>query len=317
LKKIVWLAVGVLAVAVGIVTTFSTEKTVTVKTKTLTSATLSETVACKGKVEKTAQTKVTLPANVVVGEVRVSAGDTVKKGDVLFTVDTASTLQKLADTDGAAAVQAAMSGVVQETVTAPCDGLVSTVAATQGTLLEKGVVAAEIAAQPAVCIRLSVPERHIREIAVGQQVTVTGVGFHKDTYTGTVTEIASTAKQAVNGVTAETVVEAVVTLDAGEIDDSLRVGLNAKGAVTVSTVPLGFVLPYAAVEQDENSAEYVYILKDGKAEKRTFTPLAERVDGYLVTEGFADGEQLILTPELVTDADIPLQTEAKSNDRTD
>ncbi len=280
-----------------------------VKTRTLHATATCETVTCNGRVVEAVETQVTLPADLVVGEVRVAPGDAVEKGDILFTVDAATTLKAMANTDGAAAVQAALGGTVSETVAAPCSGVISAVMVTEGALLEKDTVAVSIADDSPVCIRLSVPERHIRSIAVGQQVSVSGVGFQKAAYRGQVTDIASTAKQTVNGAATETVVEAMVSLDAGEADDSLRVGLNAKGAVTVATYATGFLLPYAAVEQDEDNNEYVYILRDNIAEKRTFTALAELNTGYLVTDGFAEGEVLILTPERVSGKNTRLLAE--------
>lgn len=312
LKKIVWLCVAVAGILTGILFLRPAQKSVTVKTQTLQGTLVQETVTCKGKVEKNGQTDVVLPADVVVGEIRVKEGDTVKAGDVLFTVDMASTLQTMADADGAATVQAALSGTIQETVTAPCDGQVSRLSVKEGVVLEKGETAAEIEAPTAVRVRLSIPERHIRVIEIGQAVTVSGVGFHKTAYHGTIADIASVAKSSLNGTVAETVVEATVTLLDGEADDSLRVGLNATATVTVSTIPHGMILPYTAVEQDADNREYVYILQGDKAEKRTFSPKAEREDGYLVTDGFAEGELLILSPELV-DGETPLRQEASDD----
>ena len=306
MKKFVWLAVA-LAVVLGVIFLRPQTKPVMVKTKTLYETTVQEIVTCKGKVEKSGDTTITLSNDVVIDEVMVQKGDTVKRGDVLFTVDTTASLQLLADTDSALAVQAAMNGSFEEQITAPCDGTVSTLVVREGVVLEQGKTAAEIEGPQAVRIRLSIPERHIRSIQQGQAVTVTGVGFYKTAYSGTISEIATTAKSAVNGAVAETVVEAVVTLEDGQTDDSLRVGLNAVGTVTIASVPHGFILPYTAVEQDENGAEFVYILQGDTAQKRVITPYTERADGYVVTEGFSQGEVLILSPELVGDA--PLQKE--------
>ncbi len=316
LKKLVWLSVLVVGVVGGVLWLRPVKNTITVKTQTLHGTTVQQTVTCKGKVEKNGKTEITLPADIVVGEVLVKEGDTVKKGDPLFTLDMAATLQTMADADGAAAVQAAMQGSLQETVTAPCDGKVSELSVREGVVLEKGETALEMEAPLSVRVRLAIPERHIRLIEKGQSVAVSGVGFRKAVYKGTVTEIASAAKTGINGITTETVVEAVVTLDEGETDDSLRVGLNATGTVMVDTVYNGMILPYAAVEQDEDEREYVYILQGQAAEKRMITPYAERADGYLVTDGFAEGEQLILTPDLVDD-DTPLQKEGETDDGTD
>ena len=182
MKKKIWLVVICVGIFVGAFWLRPSKKTVTVKTQTLHGATVQQTVTCKGKVEKNGQTDVVLPADVVIGDVRVKEGDTVKQGDVLFTVDMASTLQSLADADGAAAVQAALNGSFQEMVTAPCDGQVRMLSAREGVVLEEGETALQIEAPLAVRVRLSVPERHIRVIETGQAVSVFGVGFPKEKY---------------------------------------------------------------------------------------------------------------------------------------
>ncbi len=302
MKKLVWLLVlTVMCVGgIGYVGMRSRPQTVVLKTKTLSAAAAFETVSCKGRVEKTDTTAVQPVADCIVDEVLVQNGDKVKKGDVLFTVDTAATLSALASTDSTAAVKTAMSNTLLPTVTAPCDGVVSNMSAQSGALLNGAEACAVITANEPVQIRLSVPERNIARVAVGQEVAVSGIGFSQNRYSGYISEIASVAKQEVNGTATQTTVEAVVTLDDGQSDDSLRVGLTAKGAITVSTVPLGFILPYDAVTADEENREFVYVLQGDRAEKRLFTPLAELGDGYLVTEGFANGEQLILEPDKVT-----------------
>lgn len=301
MKRIVWLAVGVVCVVSVVAFALPRKETVMVRTCVLHPSSVAETVTCNGRVEESAEAQVSLPTDLVVGDVWVTAGDTVKKGDVLFTVDTEQTLKTIADADGAAAVQAALGGMVTETVTAPCDGVVSAVGAKEGTLLKKDEAGVSIAADSAVYIRLSIPERHIRNVKEGQRVTVSGVGFQKEAYAGRITEIASVAKQTVNGAVPETVVEALVSLDAEQTDASLRVGLNAKGAVEVATHQAVFLLPYTAVLQDDANAEYVYVLNGETAEKRAFSAVAELGGGYLVIDGFADGDLLILTPERITD----------------
>lgn len=49
------------------------------------------------------------------------------------------------------------------------------------------------------------------------------------------------------------------------MDASLRVGLNAKAAVQVSSIPDALVVPYECVLQDEEGDEYVYAYADGRA----------------------------------------------------
>lgn len=314
MKRVVWLLI-VTVICVGLIGYTGQRlrpKTVALRTKPLSAAPIAETISCKGRVEKTASTEVQIPSDCVVDEVIAQNGAHVEKGDVLFTVDTAATLAVLASADGAAAVHTAMSDTIAQTVTAPCAGVVADLSAQSGTLLSGEEVCAVINASEPVQIRLSIPERNIARVAVGQSVSVSGVGFTEKGYNGQVSEIASVAKQEVNGTATETTVEAVVTLDEGQSDASLRVGLTAKGAITVSTVPVGFILPYDAVSADEENREFVYVLEGDTAAKRIFTPIAELSDGYLVTEGFENGEQLILEPDKVTENGVYCVQEAEN-----
>lgn len=301
MKKLVWLLTLTVICVGGLVYIGyrSRPQTVILETKTLSASPVKETVSCKGRVEETSETQVQIAAGCVVAEVIAKNGEQVNKGDVLFTVDKQATLSVLAQTDGAAAVQTAMRDTVVEEVTAPCTGIITDLFAESGTFLSSEEVCAVINANEPVQIRLSIPERNIARVAVGQTVAVTGIGFSEKEYSGHVSEIASVAKQEINGTATETTVEAVVTLDDGEADDSLRVGLTAKGAITVSTVPAGFVLPYDVISVDEDNREFVYVLQGDTAEKRFFTPVAELSAGYLVTENFKSGEHLIMEPDKV------------------
>ncbi len=287
-------------------------QTVVVRTQILSASPVKETVSCKGRVEETTATEVLLPADCVVDEVVVENGQQVKKGDALFTVDKTATLSVLSQTDSVAAVNAAMEDAVIQTVTAPCDGVVTDLTVEKGALLYEEDICAVIAESEPVQIRLSIPERNIARVKVGQTVAVSGIGFLKKQYSGHISEIASVAKQQLNGTATETMVEAVVTLDEGQSDDSLRVGLTAKGAITVSTVPVGYILPYDAVCADEENREFVYILQDETAQKRLFTSVAELSNGYLVIDGFQNGEQLILQPDKVAENSIYRAKETKN-----
>lgn len=284
-------------------------QTVVLRTQTLSCSPLQETVSCKGRVEETQETEVLAFMECVVGEVVVEDGQQVCKGDVLFTVDKEATLSVMASIDGAAAVKSAMQNTLDTSVTAPCDGIVSGLSVAKGSLLQSEQVCAVISAVEPVQIRLSVPERNIARVKVGQRVNISGIGFEKEGYSGHISEIASTAKQEMNGTTTETTVEAVVLLEEGEVDDSLRVGLTAKGAVTVSTVPTGFTIPYEAVVVDEEDREFVYVLKGETVQKRYFSPAAELVNGYLVTENFENRELLVMEPEKITGNSVYRQKE--------
>ncbi len=302
MKKWVWLAVltVVCVGTVGYVRMRSHSQAIALKTTVLSATPSAQTISCNGRVETASETVVQTPTDCVVKQVMVQEGAQVKKGDVLFSVDKTATLTAMAGTDGAAAVHAALQDAVLTEVTAPSDGILRDFTAQEGAVLSGAKACGVITAEEPVQIRLSVSERHISRVQVGQKVKVSGAGFSKAAYEGYIREIASVAKQETRGTSSQTVVEAVVGMNAGETDESLRVGLTAKGAIVVSTVDAGFVLPYDAVLADEENREYVYVLEENTAVKRIITPIAELGSGYLVIDGFKNGDRLILEPNKVS-----------------
>jgi multidrug efflux pump subunit AcrA (membrane-fusion protein) len=272
-----------------------------VDTVLLRPAPVEQTVTCKGRVEQGENAEVTVPIDCVVGEVLVKEGQSVQEGDPLFRVDKEATLSVLAQSESASLLQSVFSEEVPTTVTAPASGTVGELAVTPGKSVEKSTVCAVISKGGGKRIRISVPERSVRRVAVGQPVKISGIGFSKEEYTGEITEISGKAKQQMNGASVQTMVEAVVLLNKEQMDESLRVGLTASAEIIVSTVPQGFIIPYEAVAEDGENKEFVYILRSGTARKQVLTPVCELPDGYLVEKGFETGDVLILYPETVTE----------------
>ena len=110
------------------------------------------------------------------------------------------------------------------------------------------------------------------------------------------TELASSARQQIVGTVTDTVVDAVVMFDQDQMDPSLRVGLNAKAAVRVSSTPDALVVPYECVLQDEEGNEYVYAYTAGRAVRRDIVSGEEWSTGFHVVSGLQAGDTVILDP---------------------
>ena len=231
----------------------------------------------------------------VAGDVSVSVGQRVKKGDVLFRVDGEATMAAVSGWSEA------VSGELQEgdlNVYAPIDGIVTQLNVKQGDVTDHQKPCAVIAPREDVCIAVAIREKHLRDVKVGQRVEVSGVGFAKESYGGVLSAIADSAHQQYIGSVSETVVDAVVRLDEGQSDKSLRVGLGATATVTVDTVENALLIPYECIAQHDNGEEYIYVLEDdGKAHRRAVVPTAEYANGALVVSGVSAGERLVLSPE--------------------
>ena len=306
-KKYVWLIVLTLTAISGILLGGYLTKTppVEVRVVTLQPQLVEQTVSCSGKIEAAKSQNVYLDMPCVAGEVYVQAGQEVEQGDVLFTVDVDATKQVLAQAGGLGVSQIADEAIAKE-VTATVSGVVSTLNVTPGSLTDTSKPCAVIASSDTRRVKIAVREQDLQKVAIGQRVTVTGSGFRKDSYTGVLTELASSARQQLVGTVTETVVDAVVMLDQDQMDASLRVGLNAKAAVQVSSIPDALVVPYECVLQDEEGDEYVYAYADGRAVRRVFVSGEEWSTGFRVVSGLQTGDRIILDPEKVSGDGAPV-----------
>lgn len=283
------------------------EKPKRVRTVTVTPQTVYHTVECTGRVEAAESHEVFVPIPCVAGKVSVEVGQRVSSGDVLFDVDREATQTVLSQwteavTDGVGDVEA---------VTAPIDGIVTELSVQEGALTDHTTPCVVIAPSEEVCVAVVIREKHLRDVKVGQAVEVRGVGFARESYRGVVSAIADSAHQQYIGSVSETVVDAVVTLEDGEADRSLRVGLGATATVTVNTVTNALLIPYECIAQDDSGEEYVYVVaEDGNAYRREIHSTAEYANGALMVSGISAGERLVLAPEGLSGACVAIEEEA-------
>lgn len=296
MKKYIWLVLGTgLAVALicGI-GAFTKQDPVAVELVTVEARTVSKTVTCTGKVEATDGRDVYVDVPTVAKEVYVKEGQTVRQGDVLFSVDAEATEQALSS------LSASLSGLVpipNEPITAPVSGTVVTLNVQAGEVTDHTRPCVVIAQGEGMQIAVAIRERHLPKVQEGQAVTVTGVAFSKEEYRGTVYEIAASAHQEYIGTTSETVVDAVIVLDEGMLDESLRVGLNARAEIVVDTRENAVLIPYECLAQSDTGEEYVYVYgQDGIACRRAVQVGEAYADGVLVVSGISAGERLVKDP---------------------
>lgn len=296
-----------------------------VETTVIRAQTVSSTVLCSGKVEDAKSYDVDSQVPLVAGSVFVEEGDYVKKGDILMTVDREATVEalmkKYLGNGKETQLVQAMAGVMDaselmdylknpeqkisaelalpETIAAPASGIVRVVQAQTQGLSGGGSPLFVVASSQQLRVRLAVSETAISDIQVGQTASITGTGFKNSVYTGSVIKIADSATQRLNGVSYETVVE--VLLDVDQPGRDLKPGLSASATITTGNRNNVLTVPYRSIRTDDDGREFVFRCVDNKAVK-TFVSLGEETEeGYMVSEGIADGDVVILTPELVED----------------
>jgi multidrug efflux pump subunit AcrA (membrane-fusion protein) len=265
--------------------------------------TVEQTVTCSGKVEAADNQNVVLEIPCVAGQVYVEPGQRVEKGDVLFSVDVEATKAVMIQAGGLGVSQIPDSAILTEVI-APVSGILSALNVAEGEIAPAQKPCAVIAGGDALQVAVTIREQDLQKIALGQRVTIKGAGFREESYTGILTQISASARQQYVGSAAETVVDAVVAFDTGCIDDSLRVGLNAKALVTVAETPEALVVPYECVLQDEEGVEYVYICQeDGdktRAVRRNILSGEEWSAGFHVVSGLRPGDRVVSDPQAVS-----------------
>ena len=300
-KRWFWLmAAVVVAVGVGVWAN-RPAKPPTVKTTVLTPTQVEQTVSCNGVVEAVDGVGVFAPVSCHIREVCVTAGQRVKKGDVLAVVDKEATY---ADT-GDVATQVVLAAMEEE-LTAPEDGIVVEVTAQAGQTLEFGTPCVLLVLPCDLQVRIAIREKDLRVLQEGMSVRISGDGFEQAFYNGCLTEISGAASADSSAI----VVEGVVLPDAGQTDDSFRLGLSAKATVITSIIEEGYLIPYEAVLADEQGS-YIYILQDGKAHLRRVEGAVQVPRGLLMTDDEMADMTVIMEPEKVA-GDGTAVTEAVS-----
>ena len=255
-----------------------------------------DTVTCTGRIAAAESQDVYVEMSCIAEEVLVEAGDTVKRGDTLFTVDVDATRQVLAAAAGISPSLVPSQQIIRS-VAATADGTIRTLNVAEGEAVDTGVPCAVISSSDALQVKITINENKLREVAVGQPVMVSGAAFQEEEYRGTLTYISPSARQQYSGTNSETVVDAVVSLS--ETDESLEPGLSAKSQIQVGSATDCILIPYEYVLQDDLNQEYVYLYRDGKAVKQVIRTVREWNDGFEVGEGLAVGDRVIRNPSAV------------------
>lgn len=77
-------------------------------------------------------------------------------------------------------------------------------------------------------------------------------------------------------------------------DHNLLPGMYVSVRVTLGQLKHAYLVPQAAVLRDAKGP-YVYVVKDGKAAQKRIKADAQRADSWVVTDGLAEGDQIVVS----------------------
>ncbi len=172
---------------------------------------------------------------------------------------------------------------------APIDGVVSVINVRQGELYSGALPAITLSNLDTFHMDVLVDEIDVRQVAVGQPVTIRVDAFGDEELTGQVTQIAPTADN-VAGVIAYQV---TIVPDATELP--LRAGMSATASITTADVPDAVLVPNRFITIDRDSGlAYVYRVVAGSPALQEVTMGLRNERESQIVAGLNEGDEVAL-----------------------
>lgn len=179
----------------------------------------------------------------------------------------------------------------QGEVKSPMAGTVLDVQVNPGQLVTQGGTLLVVGDLSRLIVEVNIGEGDSRELALGQKVEITGTSF-AGTYTGIVSKIAPAGKS-VSANQPQTVIPVEIAIEGSP---PIKPGVSAEVNIITVHHPEALVLPYEAIVEDEDGQEWVFVVQEGKVEKRSVT-LGTGNELYReVLDGLSAGEEVVINP---------------------
>ena len=171
-------------------------------------------------------------------------------------------------------------------LTAPYAGVISARTGEVGQNVMPGMAVATLVSVRGIQVRIDVPEGEMRKVSVGQDALVCVPALDGRKYEAMVAE---------RGIVANPLTRSYpVKLQLYYADEDLLPGMVADVSLQAGDKRREVVLPAYVVQLDEYNHNFVWVERDGKAEKRPITLGGYTPHGVVVAEGLAEGDRVIV-----------------------
>lgn len=180
--------------------------------------------------------------------------------------------------------------VSETSLNSPVTGTVSRKVANPGQNVAPGQPIYEIVSTEHLTIDISVPEGDISSITEGQAATIEFDELDLQPMQGTVTR---------KGVVADPLTRAYTVKVSVPANGKILPGMIGKVSLTPAAKPKAkraesIVLPAEAVQLDSDNSHFVWLVKNGKAQRQTVTVNELVADGVVIEEGLLKGDTVII-----------------------
>ncbi len=241
---------------------------------------------------------------VIISEVLVKKGQTVKKGQMVAKVDkrlTAEALTKSAPYPEVAGVSltdmtasySKMLKTIPEKVVSNIDGVVEGVNIGDGEYVDKDGIIATMSSAGDLYVSANVNQNKISEIKLDQLVEISGPWQGDNVYFGHIKSINSSATKEYVGTNKQTVVGIEISIE--NADKTIKPGYSANAKIITKPSRELLLAPFEAIGQDNDGNQFVYVFKDGYAKKKVIETGVELYDGAEIVSGISK-DDIILYP---------------------
>lgn len=169
---------------------------------------------------------------------------------------------------------------------APFSGVIAEKNIEVGQNVTPGIPVAKLVTTRLLKIKIAVPETEIADITLGQKAQVSVPALNNRTFEATVTE---------KGVVANPLSRSYdVKMRITDTGKDLMPGMVTKVILSKGKTVMQYILPANIIQLDENNQSFVWVNKDGKAEKRTITCGEITPTGITVIAGLDNNDQIIV-----------------------
>lgn len=196
-------------------------------------------------------------------------------------IQASSQAAKLTLSQSADALSTARAGI-----TAEFDGIITASEVTAGTMAQEGMDLISVADASKMCVDFQLSKYNLKSIEEGQKVVITSLDKE---YQGSVVSIGKIAQRTEEGAA---MAQGRVHID--NPDEGLIIGLDAELKIEMGSKKDVLAVPIAAVNSD-TKGDFVYVLNQGKVEKKYVTTGIASKKQIELVEGLEEGEVVITT----------------------
>lgn len=254
-----------------------------------------------GKIVSTDEKTVISDYDLVIKKVLVKDGEYVKKGDKIIEVDVQATKgYYLSEQDFENADK------IKRYITAEKDGYISKLGVKSNINLPSGTEMFTLIPTDSLKAVTNIGESKLRDLKVGQKVRISGTAFSGE-YEGEIDSIGAYAETSADGSSG---VNTVVTIN--NADRRLKSGYTVNLKIVVDDIENAVSLPESAVSQDNND-EYVYVYKNGSAQKKSVKTKSYSMGKVILLSGVEEGESVIKNADSLTGESVNVIANVKSD----